>query len=328
MPRPLLQATAQLLALILGLMLSSLSQAQSAYPSRQVKIMVQYPPGGVPDLVARLLGEKLGERLGQPFIVDNRAGGSGNIATDLVAKAPADGYTLLLSGGGPIVINVSLFSRLPFDPVKDFAPITMTSSIALALLARPGLPVATVSDLISLARAQPGKLSYGSTGNGTEHHLTMELLRARTGIQMVHIPYKGVAPAMTDLMAGNIDVMFGSVPAAMPYVKGGKMRALAVSSGSRFQGAPEIPTLGEAGLQDFVIESWHGLLAPAGTPKEIIDRLSGESRAILRQPATSEWLTERGIRVIASSPEEFAAQIRSDIVKWAAAVKASGAKID
>jgi len=304
------------------------ARSQDAYPSRPVRILVQYPPGGTPDIVARVLGAKLAESLGQQFIVENRPGAGGNIATELVAKAEPDGYTLLLASDGPIVINPSLYAKLPFDPVRDLAPVTLASSIAFLLYAAPGFPPNSVQELIALAKANPGKLNFASSGTGSQHHLAGELLNKLAGIRLVHVPYKGFGPTVPDVMSGKVEIAFGGVPATVGFVKSGKLKALAVTGAKRYAGLPEVPTVMESGLPGFEINAWFGLMAPARTPRPVIDKLHGEVLKVLRSKEISERFAAQGMDIIAAGPQEFAARIASDTGMWARIIKESGAKVD
>ncbi|MBI5910244.1 MAG: tripartite tricarboxylate transporter substrate binding protein [Betaproteobacteria bacterium] len=315
-------------AALLGICLQGLAaEGDQDYPAKPVKIVVNVPPGGVADLVARLLAAKLSESLGQPFIVENRPGASGNIASELVARAEPNGHTLLFTSDGPIVINPSFFTKLPLDPVKDLAPVTLATSIALFLLAAPSFPPNSVQELIALAKANPGKFNFASIGPGSQHHLAGELLNKLAGIRLVHVPYKGFGPTAIEVMAGRVETMFGGVPAAEALVKGGKLKALAVTSSKRYAGLPQVPTLIESGLPGFEIYAWFGLMAPARTPRSIIDKLHAEAAKALRSKEATERFTQ-GMDVIAAGPQEFAERIVSDTRMWALIIKESGAKAD
>ena len=316
-------------AALLGICLQGLAaEGDKDYPAKPVKIVVPYPPGGAPDLVARVLAAKLSESLGQQFIVETRPGASGNIATEFVVKSDPDGYTLLLASDGQIVINPSLFAKLPYDPVKDLAPVTLTTSVALFLLAAPSFPPNSVQELIALARANPGKFNFASSGNGSQHHLAGELLNTLAGIRLVHVPYKGFGSAVTDVMSDKVEIVFGGVSSAVGFVKGGKLKALAVSSSKRYAGLPQVPTLMESGLPGFEIYAWFGLMAPARTPRPIIDKLHGEVVKALRSKEISERFVAQGMDIIAAGPQEFAERITSDSRMWARIIKESGAKAD
>ena len=316
-------------AALLGICLQGLAaEGDKDYPAKPVKIVVTVPPGGTADLVARVLAAKLSESLGQQFVVESRAGASGNIATELVARAEPDGHTLLFTSDGPIVINPSLFAKLPFDPVKDLAPVTLATSIAFVLLTAPGFPPNSVQELIALARANPGKFNFASIGSGSQHHLAGELLNTLAGIRLVHVPYKGFGPATIDVMAGKVEIVFGGVPPAVALVKGGKLKPLAVTSSKRYPGLLQVPTLIESGLPGFEIYAWFGLMAPARTPRSIIDKLHAEAAKALLSKEVTERFTVQGMDIIAAGPQEFAERIASDTRMWARVIKESGAKID
>ena len=304
------------------------AEGGAGYPAKPVKILVPYSAGGAPDLVARVLAGKLSESLGQQFIAENRPGASGNIATEIVVRAEPDGHTLLLASDGQIVINPSLFAKLPFDPVKDLAPVTLASSVAMFLLATPGFPPNSVQELIALAKANPGKFNFASSGNGSQHHLAGELLNTRAGIRLVHVPYKGFGAGVADAISGKVEIIFGGVSSAVGFVKSGKLKALAVSSSKRYAGLPQVPTVMESGLPGFEIYAWFGLMAPARTPRSVIDKLHGEVLKALRSKDISERFAALGMDIIAAGPQEFAERIASDTRMWARVIKESGAKVD
>jgi tripartite-type tricarboxylate transporter receptor subunit TctC len=297
------------------------------FPVKPVRMIVPFAAGGGADIVGRLVAQRLGDAWGQTVVVDNRPGAGGNIGTEIVARAPADGYTLLLVGPNHTV-NISLFSKIPFDPVKDFAPISVVTSAPYLLLVNPSVGVNSVADLIALAKARPGKVLYASAGNGTAGHLGMELIKTMAGIDMVHIPYKGSPPALTDLIAGQVSAAFDNVLSASPHVKAGKLRAIAVSTGKRSTAVPEVPTVAESGLPGFEVAVWQGILAPAGTPKAVVDTLYRAIVAALGRPDMKERMAANGTEIIGGTPAEFAAFIQSDLVKWAKVVKSSGARVD
>jgi tripartite-type tricarboxylate transporter receptor subunit TctC len=297
------------------------------FPSKPIRLIVPFPAGGPTDIIARTVGQKLTESMGQAVVIDNRGGSGGNIGTDIVAKAAPDGYTLLMA----IVshaINPSLYSKLPFDPVKDFAPITRTGAATIIFVASPSIGAKTIKDMIALAKAKPKQYNFGSPGSGTPHHLAGELLKTTAGIDLIHIPYKGAAPAIADLLGGQVNTAFVSLPAALPHVKAGKLVGLGITSPGRSAVAPELPTFAEAGLGGYALENWYGALAPAGTPKDVVIKLNVEIVKALQLPDVKERLTSQGFETRTSTPDEFAAYINSEIVKWAAIVKASGAKVD
>jgi tripartite-type tricarboxylate transporter receptor subunit TctC len=297
------------------------------YPTKPIRILVGFAAGGPSDVAARTIAQKLTEKWGQPVIVDIRPGASGNIATEIVAKAPADGYTLLepafAHAVGPL-----LYSKLPFDAVKDFAPILLFASIANLLVVHPSIPVHSVKELVAFAKARPNQLVYGSAGNGTASHFAGELLNVMGGVKVTHIPYKGLTPAHTETIGGQLSMMFDGIVTGLPAVKAGRLRALAVTTLKRWQGAPDIPTMSEAGLAGFEVNSWYGLLAPAGTPREIVLRLNSEVARALREPDARERLYSIGAEPMSNTPEEFAAYINAEMAKWSKVIKAAGIRID
>jgi tripartite-type tricarboxylate transporter receptor subunit TctC len=297
------------------------------YPTRPVRLIVPFATGGGADIIARTVAQKLSEAYGQQFVVENRPGAAGNIGVELVARSPADGYTLLLNSSN-FSTNVSLFSKLNFDPIKDFEPISLLAAAPYVLVVHPSLPVRTVKDLIAVARASPGKLTYGSAGNGTPAHLGMELIKATAKIDMVHVPYKGSIPHLSDLVAGQIAAGFDNVLSSVPLVRAGRLRAIAVSGATRSPALPEVPTVAESGLPGFDVTVWNGILAPAGTPREITARLHSEIISALQKPDVRSRMAGLGVDIIGSTPQEFAAFIRRDIDKWAAVIKVSGARLD
>jgi tripartite-type tricarboxylate transporter receptor subunit TctC len=309
------------------LSLAAVASWAQNYPTRPVRLIVPFATGGGADIIARTVAQKLSEAYGQQFIVENRPGAAGNIGVELVARSPADGYTLLLNSSN-FSTNVSLFSKLNFDPVRDFEPISLLAAAPYVLVVHPSLPVRTVKDLIAVARASPGKLTYGSAGNGTPAHLGMELIKATAKIDMVHVPYKGSIPHLSDLVAGQIAAGFDNVLSSVPLVKAGRLRAIAVSGASRSPALPEVPTVAESGLPGFDVTVWNGILAPAGTPREITARLHSEIIAALQKPDVRSRMSGLGVDIIGSTPQEFAAFIRRDIDKWAAVIKVSGARLD
>ena len=297
------------------------------YPAKQIRVIVPFPAGGPTDAIARAIGQKLSETWGQPVIVDNRPGAGGNIGTELAAKSPADGYTLFI-GTVANAINQSLFAKLPFDFVRDFAPVTQNYVTGLILAVHPSLPAHSVKELIALAKAHPGQLSYSSSGVGGTPHLAGELFNSMAGVTMVHVPYKGSAPAMADLLGGHIQLTFDNMLTVLPQVKAGKLRGLAVTMTTRSPLTPELPTVAEAGLKGFEVKSWNGVVVPAGTPKEIIVRLNGEIVRILRQPDLREKFLVQGVELMPTTPEEFGAFIKQDIAKWAKVIQLSGARAE
>jgi tripartite-type tricarboxylate transporter receptor subunit TctC len=266
--------------------------------------------------------------MGQPVVIDNRGGSGGNIGADIVAKAASDGYTLVMAIVGTHAINPALYARMPYDPVRDFSPITKTGAATIVLVAHPSVPVKSIKDLVALAKARPRQLTLGSPGSGTPHHLAGELLKTMAGIDLIHIPYKGAAPAVAELLGGQVNTVIVSLPAAFPHVKAGKLTALGVTSGTRSAIVPEVPTFAEAGLGGYELENWYGLLAPARAPNAIIDKLNRETVKALQMPDVKERLNSQGFEIRTSTPDEFSAYIKSELVKWAKIVKASGAKVD
>ena len=308
------------------LLLFASSVWAQAYPSRTVRVVVPFPPGGAPDLVGRTLSARLAERLGQPFVVENRTGAGGNIAAEAVAKAAPDGYTLLATSDGPLVINPSVYKELPFNTLRDFAPISIAASIGLVLMACPNLPVSTVSEMISLSRTK--KLTYASSGYGSSQHVAAELLKDSAGIDLTHVPYKGFGAAVIDAVSCNVDLIFGAISTGIPHIRAGKLKPIAVTQPKRHPGLPDTPTFGEAGHRAVVIEAYMGLLAPAGTPRAIVDKLYGEVAVILKEKETAERLTGAGMDLVRSTPDEFALRLKTDLEKYAKLSKALAAKAD
>ena len=315
-----------MLVTVLALALTEAS-AQS-YPTKPIRLVVPFPPGGSLDVVARAIGQKLSEAWGQPVVIDNRPGAGGNIGADLVAKSPPDGYTILEGALSTHAVNVSLYSKMPYDPVRDFAPITLVAVTPNVLVVNPSVPVNSVKELITYAKANPGKISFGSGSNGSAGHLAGELFKIEAGVDMVHVPYKGGAPAMQDLLAGQTQLMFDNLANSMQQVRAGKLKALAVTTAQRSTLVPELPTLSEAGLPGFDISTWWGFMAPAGTPKEIIAKWNAEVTRILETPDMKAFFAQQGAEARPTSPEAFGEMIRSEIAKYAKIVKASGAKVD
>jgi tripartite-type tricarboxylate transporter receptor subunit TctC len=287
---------------------------------------VPFPPGGAPDLVGRTLANRLSERLGQPFVVENRTGAGGNIAAEAVAKSAPDGYTLLATSDGPLVINPSVYPSMPFDTLRDFAPISIAASAGLVLMACPSLPASSLQDVLNLTQSR--KLTYASSGYGSSQHVAAELLKDSATIELTHVPYKGFGAAVGDAISCNIDLIFGAISTGIPHVRSGKLKPIAVTQPKRHPGLPDTPTFGEAGHPGVVIEAYMGLLAPAGTPRAIIDKLAIEVAAILAEKETAERLTGAGLDLVRSTPEQYAARIRADLVKYAKLSKALAAKAE
>jgi tripartite-type tricarboxylate transporter receptor subunit TctC len=312
------------------LALAAISAASSAqgFPNKPIRLIVAFSAGGPTDVLARAIGQKLSETLGQQVAIDNRPGAGGNIGSEIVAKAPPDGYTLVMGIVGTHAINPSLYSKMPYDPVKDFAPVILTASATITMVAHPSVPARSVKELIALAKSKPRQLNFASPGNGTPQHLAGELFKTMAGVDIVHIPYRGAAPAIIDLLGGQVSLAFVSLPAALPHVKARKLAALGISASKRSAVAPDVPTIAESGLRGYEAENWYGVLAPAGTRREIVNKLNSEIVKVLQMPDVKERLYNQGFDILSSTPEEFAAYIKSEIIKWAKVVKDSGAKID
>ncbi len=321
------------IALVASFFIAAGASAQSAWPNKPVRIVVPFAPGGTTDILARAVAPELSKAFGQQFIVDNRAGAGGNLGADMVAKSAPDGYTLLMGTVGTHGINKALYDKLPFDPVKDFAPITLVADVPNVMVVNlekaQKMGIRSVADFIRVAKANPGKLNMASSGNGTSIHLSGELFKSMSGIYMVHFPYRGSGPALLDLMGGSTDVMFDNLPSSMPQIKAGKLKALAVTSAKRSAALPDLPTIEEAGgLKGFDASSWFGLLAPAGTPADIVNRIQQEVAKSLSTPVIKEKMLAQGAIPSGNTPQEFASKIDSELKKWALVVKASGAKVD
>jgi tripartite-type tricarboxylate transporter receptor subunit TctC len=303
------------------------AKAAAAYPTRPITIIVPFTPGTGMDILARTVGQKLGERLGQPIVVDNRPGASGNLGAALVAKAAPDGYTLLMSGN-PLVMNVSLTKESLLDPIKDLAPIEEMATGTLSITINPAVPANSVKEFVAYAKANPGKLAYGSPGVGTPQHLATEWFKSTAGIEMLHVPYKGSAGAITGLVSGEIAFMFNALHAVLPQAKAGKLKILAVAGAKRSPVEPAIPTVAESGYPEFDVDLWYGLLAPAGTPKQIVARLNAEITQILSSPEMRETLANQGLDAMTSTPEQFAALMKTDLVRWAQVIKTAGIRAE
>ena len=313
-------------AFIAASWLALAASASAAYPDRPIKLVVPYTPGGVTDALARYVAKGLADRVGQPVVVENRGGGGANIGADVVAKSPADGYTLLMGSAATHAINSSLYKKLSYDHIKDFAPITQVAQVPNILVVHPSVPANNVRELIDYAKKNPGKLNFGSSGAGGTIHLSGELFKTMAGVDMVHVPYKGSAPAVSDLLGGQVQVMFDS--SVVPHVKSGKLKALAVTSANRSSALPDVPTMAEAGLPGYESTAWFGILAPVGTPEPILSKLHVELTAVLKDPATQQWMKAQGFDAIGDTPAQFAAYIRKETDKWSKVVKASGATAD
>jgi len=314
------------LAFVLMLVISASAFAQ-AYPAKPIKIVVPFPAGGIADLYGRVIGARLSDGWGQPVVVENRTGAGGNLGADAVAKSAPDGYTLVMGTFGTHAVNVSLFSSMPYDPVRDFTPIVLVLEAEGLLVVHPSVPAQSVLDLIAYARAHPGRLTFASAGMGTASHLAGELFKSMARVEMTHVPYKGNVPAITDLLAGQTSLLFGTMPTVLPHAKGGKLRALATIGSVRSAAAPELPIVAEA-LPGFEVNNWIGLFAPAGTPVEIVRKWNVEVNKIMQGADMKQRLVTEGARYAPNTPEQFGAFIKSEISKWAPVVRASGARVD
>ena len=314
----------QLLALTFVLFLAPAFAAES-WPNKTVTVVVPWPPGGPSDIAARPVAKGLTESLGQSFIVDNRGGASGNIGTAAVTRASPDGYTLLITSSSPIVINPALYKQIPYDPAKDLIPITNLLRVPLVLTAHPSVPANNVKELIALINSQQGKFQYASSGTGTPQHLTGELFKTAAKLDVIHIPYKGSAPAITDLLGGHVPVMFDSMVAILPHIKTGKVKPIAVTSAKRSPQLPDVPTFAESGLPAVESYAWYGFFAPTGTPKDIVAKLNSETLKVMKQPDFQKVLADTGSDFVGDTPENFAAFVKTEAVKWGDIVKKSGA---
>ncbi len=314
---------------ILAALAVPLSAHAQAWPSRQpIRFVVPYPPGGASDVTARVLGVKLSESLGQAVVIENRPGANGIVALELVAKAAPDGYTILMANLGPNAINPGVYSKLPYDAIKDFTPITLTTINPLVVLVTPALPVKSMPDLIAYAKANPGKLSFASAGNGAANHLAGEMINGLAGIKMLHVPYKGDAPGVPDVMAGTVSMMFPTLIAGMPHIKSGQLRAIAVTSAKRSPSLPDLPSVAETGLAGFDAVSWGGVMGPAGLPPEIVNRLNTEINRFLKQPDVAERLKSLGAEIVGTTPDEFASYLKAEIGKWGKVARDNNIKLD
>jgi tripartite-type tricarboxylate transporter receptor subunit TctC len=321
--------TARLLRCILALGLCQLSCATAQpYPGKPIRLISPYAPGGGSDTLARVIGPKLTESWGQPVIIENRPGAAGSIGAEAAARATPDGYTLLVTPNAVLTINPHIYPKLRYDPTRDFEPVTIASNSPYLLVVHPGLPATTVKELIAHARARPGQLTYSSSGNGSSTHLAGVLFSQLAGVSLLHVPYKGAAPAIVDLLGGQIQMRFSSVVPALPHVRAGKLRALGISSARRYAPLPEIPTINEAGLPGFIVESWYAILAPARTPRAIVSKLNSEIVRHLQSDDMKARMAADGAEAIGSTPEVLAKWIRDDLARWAKPVRDSGAKAE
>ncbi len=303
------------------------AEPASAYPSRAIRFIVPFPPGGGNDTLARMIGQQLGATLRQQILVDNRPGAGGTIGAQAAASAPADGYNIFLAGVATHGINPNLRKRLPYDALKDFSPVSLIASAPLLVVVHPSLPVRSVKDLVALAKAKPGAINYASNGAGGSSHLAVELFSMTTGARMLHVPYKGLSPALTDLLSGEVQVMFSSAVAMLPQVKAGRLRAIAMTGDKRSEAISDIPTVAEAGVKGYATGSWYGVVAPAGTPSQVVNRLSREIVALVRAPAIRDKLVADAVIAVGSTPAEFSAHIRAEIERWGRVIKAAGLKL-
>lgn len=316
------------LMVLLNLFVHASVNAQAAYPDRPIKLVVPYPPGGTTDLLARTLAPRLSERLGQPILIENRAGAGGVIGSQVVAKSPADGYTLVFGSIASHGILPAIQTPQPYDPIRDFAPVSLVAITPNVLLANVSAPAKNLSELIALAKSQPGKLNFGSTSLGGSPHMSGELLKSQAKIQMVHVPYKGGAPMLVDLMGGQISFAFDNLPSSIQHIRSGKVKALAVTTAKRWPHAPEIPTMAEAGLPGYESSAWFGLLAPGNTPKAVVDLLQRHVSAILKQPEVEKIYLEQGAMPVGNTSEEFVRFITAEMQKWKTVVNDTGVKLD
>jgi len=324
MKKPLFQAL-----LVLGLVIGLLPNVQAqGYPNKSIRMIVPFPPGGGNDVIGRIIAQKLTERLGQQVVVDNRAGANGIVGLQALMQAPPDGYTIGVAAAGPMAVNPSLYDKLPYDSLRDFSYITNMVIFPLILVTHPSVPAKTTQELINLAKSKPKQIFYGTPGSGNSAHLAGELLNSMANIQTVHVPYKGQGPAMADLVAGQVQMMFASIPSVLPQVKSGQVNAIAMGSAKRVPSLPEIATLSESGVPGFEAYSWAGMLAPAKTPKDIIARLNKEIVEILKQKDVADKLNQQGALPVGDSPEQFSAYVKSEIDKWGAVVKSANIKAD
>lgn len=304
------------------------AMAEPGYPSKPIRMIVPFAPGGSTDVVARILGAELKNELGQAVIVENKPGAGGNIGGDAAAKATPDGYTILMAAAGPTVINPSLYSKMPYDPIKDLAPVTMLVREHNLMAINPSIPAKTLQEFISYAKSKPNEVNFGSPGNGSPAQLAGQLMNQTAGLKMVHVAYKGSGPAVVDLVAGHISMMIDNMPALLPHVQSGKLRALAIPSESRASAMPDVPTFAEAGMKDFVITAWKGVMVPAGTPPAVVNKLQASIAKIMAKPDIKKRMIEMGAEPVANTPEQFGDIIKKESTWWAALVKSTGTKLE
>ncbi|HEX9397312.1 MAG TPA: tripartite tricarboxylate transporter substrate binding protein [Burkholderiales bacterium] len=313
---------------VLAAVLFVFASGADAFPDKPVRFVVGFTPGGPSDILARALGQKLGERWGQQVVIENRPGAGGNLAAEAVARSAPDGHTWLLGNNSILATNESLYSRLAYDPVKDFAPVALVAIQPNILVVHPSLPVFSVQDLIAFAKANPGTLNYASSGSGAAAHLAGELFKAMAGVEMVHVPYKGAQPALTDVIAGQVQLMFATSASVLPYIKAGRLRGLAVTTAHRSASVPDLPTVSEAGLAGFEATTWHGVVVPSGTPAALVGRLNEEINSVLNQKDLRERFAGLGAEVASGTPRDFADYIAREIPKWSKVVRDSGARAE
>ncbi|NML62999.1 tripartite tricarboxylate transporter substrate binding protein [Massilia sp. RP-1-19] len=324
----LLSSTSKSLICAFAASVVSVSALAQGWPTKTVTVVVPWPPGGPSDIAARPLSKSLTETLGQSFVIDNRAGGGGNIGTAAVTRATPDGYTLLITSSAPIVINPSLYKKMTFDPLKDLAPVTNLLRVPLVLVAGPSVPAKNLKELMAFIKSKNGQFSYASSGSGTPQHLTSELFASVTKLNMTHVPYKGSAPAIADLLGGHIPIMFDSTIAIMPHIKSGKVRPIAISSAQRSPLLPDVPTFAEAGVRGIESYAWYGLFAPAKTPKDVIAKINAETVKIMKQPEFTKIRAETGSDFVGDTPENFGKFVHAEAARWSKVVKESGATVD
>ena len=317
-------------AVAIGCVLACIANAhaQKDYPNRPVRWVVPFAPGGPTDIMSRAIGEKLGQRLGQQFVVDNRGGAGGNIGAEIVARAQPDGYTIMIGHVGTHAINLALYKNVPYDPIRNFTPISLLATLPLALVIHPSVQAANVKELIALAHKRPGELNFASAGNGGPTHLTAEVFKHMSTVNIVHVPFKGNAQALTELMSGRVQIMFSNLLTSMPHVRVGKLRAIAISTAKRSPQAPDLPTVAESGVPGFDVTPWYGALGPAALPLTITTRLNSDIADILKAPEMRERFVAQGVDLASSTPEQFAALIKAEVPKWRKIVQDSGAKVD
>ncbi len=320
-------ALLRIILTLLGIALSSAAAAQ-AYPTKAIRFISPYAPGGTTDIMARLIAAKLNESWGQPVIVENRAGANGNVGADVVAKSAPDGYTILMGAIGPLCINVLMYAKMPYDPLKDLAPVVQTATVPLILVVHPSLPTKNVKEFIALMKARAGQFNYASAGSGSPQHLTAELFKTMAKVDMNHIPYKGSGPALIDLVGGQVPFAFESTIPVLPYIKSGRLRALGITSAQRWPLVPDLPTVADGGVPGFEAITWYGVAAPAAVPADIVKRLNAEITRVLNLPDIKQRLADLGTPMVAGTPEQFGALIRSEVVKWGKVVKQANVKLD